>query len=126
MTSTFFAHLALFRKEWNTDAQPRSELLKCTPNKHNKYNETKKKIKCFELMKSSTGDVIMTYKGKNFTTEEFCILIDPEADDPTDHYAQICAPDVISFQKYSNKFKTFSTSRFKSESYITTNVFIEV
>ena len=59
----------------------------------------KKKVRCFDLKQDLNGDVVMEYKGRNFTKNEFCILIDPESDEPRGHQAEICEKEEMSFAR---------------------------
>ena len=47
-------------------------------------------IKFFDLKDDSNGAVAMEYKGESYTADEFCIRIDSNADEKTDHIAEIC------------------------------------
>ena len=78
---------ALFKSNWGTDQ---------TVNSCPIHTKTRS-IKCFDLKEIDDGDVIMTYKDINYTTNEFCIRINHEAVDFYDHYAEICENDSEPF-----------------------------
>jgi hypothetical protein len=91
---------ALLKKEWHTDAQPPAEFTKCGLEKANEGTGLRKKtVKCFDLKQDTKGGVILEYKGKIFEKDEFCILVDPEANDQLDHLAEICEKETASFWK---------------------------
>ena len=77
----------MFKSNWATDQSVNS----CP------IHTTTRSIKCFDLKENDNGDVIMTYKDKNYTTNEFCIRINHEAVNFNDHYAEICENDSEQF-----------------------------
>ena len=56
----------------------------------NYKGEMRRTIKCFDLKETEDGDVVMTYKDRNYTSKQFCILINHQANDFNDHFAEIC------------------------------------
>ena len=80
----------MFKSYWGTDWQPDNELNACGRENVNEKGEIKVEIKCFDLKERDNGEVIMTYNNRNYSTNEFCIRINHEAEDLSDHYAEIC------------------------------------
>ena len=79
---------ALFKNGWNTDKQPAEEKDKCSLKVKN--GKKKIKVKCFGMKQEEDYHVTMHYRGEDYDTDDFCILINPEATKPTDHFAEIC------------------------------------
>ena len=90
---------ALFKHGWYTDSQPKKEKDKCVRNPTKPYTSQtliKRSIKCFDLKQDGNGEVVLEYKGKIFTSDRFCIRIDPKAEQKTGHIADICEDFVDS------------------------------
>ena len=87
--SIFTESDSLFQTKWVTDAQPTEEKKRCDFIK-GASGKTRKKVKCFALKEGDDNSVSFEYKGKTFDKEDFCIVINPQATKPSDHFAEVC------------------------------------
>ena len=79
--------IALLRKEWNLDHQPEEE--ECSSKRLKR-----EKVKCFGIQPDEDHGVLMKYRGSTFHTNEFCLRINPNANSPTDHIAEVCTKKI--------------------------------